>query len=276
MIASELTIIAFAGAFGLIFGSFLNVVIHRGPALWGLVEENSGRHGGLAHPRSYCPACGATLRAGNLVPIVSYLAQRGRCARCGAAIPARYPLVETAGAGALIAAYLIHGVSADAAILSVFFLALIALAGIDAETGYLPDAITLPLIAGGVVANIGDRFAPLGASVIGAAAGYLSFWLVGEAFHRLRGREGLGMGDAKLLAGIGAWGGWTVLAPCVFVAAFLALLGVGAAMLSGRKVSRETEIPFGPALAVAGALAVGAVSAGLDLALAFAPAPVVR
>lgn len=240
---------------GAIAGSFLNVLIHRGPAMWGLVEDET-RRGNLAFPGSYCPTCAAPLKAWQLIPVISFVFLGGKCGQCGAAIPVRYLLVELAGVIAAVTAFLLFGLSFEAVSVSVFFWLLIGLAVIDWETGYLPDALTFTLIFSGLSVNMIDALAPLPDALIGAAAGYVSFRLIGAIFYRLRGIEGLGQGDAKLLAGLGAWLGGTLLPVIVFTAA---LLGIGAVIiqrLRGKDISRETAIAFGPALAAAGALAL--------------------
>lgn len=239
---------------GLFAGSFLNVVIHRGPALWGLVDDENGARGALWAPRSYCPACKSPISVFDLAPLLSYAMLRGKCRACGGAISPRYPLVELAGAVAAIASLVIFGLSASALFAAAYLWALIALAAVDAETGFLPDAMTLPLIALGLIANLGDRFAPLEAAVIGAVAGYGVFWIVAAAYRLVRRREGLGGGDAKLLAAIGAWSGWTALAPAVLVGAIAALAGILGLMILGRKIGPETPVPFGPSLCLGGAI----------------------
>ena len=242
-----------AAGLGLIFGSFINVVIYRGPARWRLVDVETDR-GGLAFPGSYCPHCRTPLQPHHLIPVISYLALGGKCAHCGAPISIRYPIVEIAGAIACVVAVTLFGLTVSAALAGLFFLTLIALAGIDLETGYLPNALTLPLLGVGLVANLGDRFIPFMDAAIGAGAGYLVFLAVAIGFEKLRGVEGLGLGDAKLLGAIGAWAGWTALAPTVFVAAISSLLVVLFLKLRGAEFTRETPIPFGPALAGAGAI----------------------
>ncbi|MHA7871672.1 MAG: prepilin peptidase [Hyphococcus sp.] len=254
-------ILATGGVLGLLAGSFLNVVIHRGPAMWKLVEDDS-RRGDLARPRSYCPACGAQLRAYHLIPLISYIALGGRCASCKAAIPARYPIVEALAAAAGAAAVLIGGAPAPSAAAALYLWMLLALAAIDWETGYLPDALTLPLIVLGLAVNSAAMFAPLPDALVGAVAGFAVFWAVGAGFQSLRGIEGLGLGDAKLLAALGAWLGWQALAPVVLIASLVALAGVGVAVLRGGKVMRETALPFGPALAAAGAFGLAAQAFG--------------
>lgn len=236
---------------GLAAGSFLNVVIHRGPVLWGLIDQPT--RGDLATPRSYCPACRTRLSAVNLIPLVSYAVQRGRCTTCGAKISPRYPIVEFMGGASALLAVTIFGLTPAAALATIFMLALIALAFIDLETGYLPDAITLPLVALGLVANFFGSFASLATAASGAAAGYVIFGLISLAYRRLRSREGLGLGDAKLLAAIGAWTGWMGLPFVVFFAALVTLATMGAMALIERRTAYDQPVPFGPGLCAAGA-----------------------
>ena len=240
---------------GLLAGSFLNVVIHRGPAIWNLVEDKR-RIGNLAWPRSYCPQCHHQLGIGDLIPIASYLRLNGKCAKCTAPISSRYPLVELLAAfgGAMAVA---SSSSIYAAIMmAVFLWLLIALASIDFETGFLPDALTFPLIGLGLVANLTNLFVLFSDAVIGMALGFGVFWGIALAFKKLRGIDGLGQGDAKLLAGLGAWLGWQSLPIIVFMAALAGLAGIGMMAFRGNKIERDTPIPFGPALATAGALAM--------------------
>ena len=235
---------------GLTVGSFLNVVIHRGPVLWGLVDAPS--RGTLVQPRSYCPHCRQPLTVANLVPLASYVAQRGKCARCGAPISARYPIVEAMGAGCAVLSVLSFGWTPAAFAASLFGFSLIALAVIDLETGYLPDAITLPLIGAGLAANAAELFAPFQDAFIGAAAGGAVFWGVSALYAQVRKREGLGLGDAKLLAAIGAWTGWFALPAVILIAA----LGTLAAVALRRGVKADQAIPFGPGLCAAGFIAL--------------------
>ena len=247
---AESVLIATVFLAGAAVGSFLNVVIFRGPAMWGLVEAPP--RGDLVAPRSYCPACKAPLGFWNLVPLASYFLQRGRCAACGAPIAVRYPLVELLAGMTAIIALLLFGWTLSALLAAVFAMALIALAFIDFETGYLPDAITLPLIAFGLAANAFGVFSPAADAVIGAAAGFLVFWAIGAAYQRLRGRDGLGLGDAKLLAAIGAWTGWALLPFVIVIAAALTL-----AFAALRGLARSDEaLPFGPGLCAAGFMAL--------------------
>ena len=244
---------AFAAFFGLIIGSFLNVVIHRGPAMWRLVDDDS-RRGNLAIPRSYCTACHTPIARAHLVPLVSYLALGGKCASCGARIPVRYPIVELLGGAAALTAYLLFGVTVSALFAAIFVWFLIALAVIDLDTGFLPDALTLPLIVLGIIVSAAGFFVPLNDALIGAVIGYLSFWLIGTAFKKIRSIEGLGQGDAKLLAAIGAWLGWQAIAPTVLAAALIGLAGVLTMRVAGKDITGATPIAFGPALAVSGVL----------------------
>jgi leader peptidase (prepilin peptidase)/N-methyltransferase len=246
-----LSLIALAG--GLVIGSFINVVIHRGPSLWGLVDGEA--RGNLARPSSYCPACKAPIPASGLIPILSFLLQRGRCRNCAAPISPRYPIVEAMGGFVALAAVAAFGWTFAALAIAVLGFALLALAVIDLETGYLPDAITLPLIAAGLGANAFALLVPFTDALFGAVAGYAALQGVALAYKRLRGREGLGEGDAKLLAAIGAFGGWAILPFVVFVAA-LATLTVA---VLGRKTALDQPVPFGPGLCAAGfAFAVAA------------------
>ena len=255
-----------AALFGLAIGSFLNVVIHRLPkmmerewqtqcaALRGEPPPAPSRYN-LAAPASSCPGCGHRITALENIPLVSYLALRGKCSACGAAIGVRYPIVEAlAGAAAAYCAW--HygfGVAALAAML--FCWCMIALTFIDVDTQLLPDSITLPLLWAGLLLNLRGTFADLPSAVIGAVAGYLVLWLVYWLFKLATGKEGMGFGDFKLLAAIGAWLGWKML-PLVILASSLvgAVVGIGLIALARR--GRDVPIPFGPYLAGAGLIAL--------------------
>lgn len=247
------------GIFGLIIGSFLNVVIHRGPQIWGLVDDHS-RTGNLAFPGSYCPACKTPLRAQQLIPLVSYASLGGKCASCEAKISLRYPIVEMLGAFSCVIAVIAFGISWAGGAAMVYFWFLVALAAIDHETRYLPDALTLTLIGLGIIANGFGLFTSLTHATIGAIAGYCFFWLVAFTFRKLRGIDGLGLGDAKLLAAIGAWTGWQLLSPTILAASLLALGTTLIANIAGNNIDRNTHIPFGPALAFAGVAALLSLS----------------
>lgn len=237
-------------AFGLLIGSFLNVVIHRGPRLWGLTDGEP--RGDLVSPRSYCPSCKAPIHWSGLVPLASFIAQKGKCRSCGARIALRYPAVELLGGAVALASGLAFGLSWAALATAIFGWALLALAFIDLETGYLPDAITLPLIAGGLIANAFNLIAPLSDAAIGAAAGYIAFRIVGALYQSVRKRDGLGQGDAKLLAAIGAWGGWAILPAVVFTGAIATLAAVALSRARGKDAPMDQPIAFGPGLCVAG------------------------
>jgi len=251
---------------GLVVGSFLNVVIHRLPRM---LEQGwraecaelsgnplpSGETFNLVLPRSRCPHCGHPIRAIENVPVLSYLALRGRCAACNARISPRYPVVE-ALAGAL-AGYVAmrFGASAAAAGAMLFVWTMIALAFIDLDTFYLPDNLTLPLLWTGLLFNIGATFTDLTSAVIGAAAGYLVLWIVFWAYKLATGKEGMGYGDFKLLAAIGAWLGWKMLPLVILLSSFVgAVIGIGLIVLARR--GRNVPIPFGPYLAIAGLIAL--------------------
>lgn len=251
---------------GLAVGSFLNVVIYRLPKVmeqeWR--EQCAELHGetppapprfNLATPPSSCPACGHRIRAIENVPIVSYLVLRGKCAACGARIGLRYPIVElVAGLAAGYAAWRFGlGWTAFAAML--FLWCMIALAYIDFDTQFLPDSITLPLLWAGLLLNVRGTFVDLQSAVIGAAAGYLVLWTVYWGFKLLTGKEGMGFGDFKLLAAIGAWFGWKVL-PLVVLLSSLVGAVVGIVLIVLARRGREVPMPFGPYLAAAGVIAL--------------------
>ncbi|PTB21173.1 prepilin peptidase [Trinickia symbiotica] len=256
----------FAIVFGLVIGSFLNVVAHRLPVMleraWRLeVSEATGEppdadglpaRYNLWLPRSACPHCGHVLRAWENIPLLSYLLLRGRCSACRAPIGVRYPAVELAS-GALAALALFRFGPSGAA-LAAFGLcaALLAMSAIDIETRLLPDSLTLPLLWAGLIVNFADTFASLREAVAGAIVGYLFLWGVYWVFRFVRGIEGMGYGDFKLLAAIGAWLGWAALPQVVLISAVTgALVGLLATGL-GRMRFQE-PLPFGPFLAAGGA-----------------------
>ncbi|WP_031549675.1 prepilin peptidase [Parvularcula oceani] len=235
---------------GLILGSFCNVVISRGPVLWGLSEEPRPQGPfDLSRPRSHCPSCKRTLAPAELVPLLSYAVLRGRCRQCGARIAGRYPLIELLGGLAGIAAVLCAPGVAGAAFLLGFLLLLLAAAAIDAETGYLPDALTGPALWLALLAAAAGLSVPPGAAIIGAAAGYAAFRGIAGGYAALRGREGLGRGDAKLLAAGGAALGPLALPFVVLASAACALAVIAAAAARGRPVEGGTALRFGPYLA---------------------------
>ena len=254
------------GILGLLVGSFLNVVIHRLPKMldndWRSQcaelrgeEPQSGEPLTLATPRSRCPHCGHPISALENIPIVSWLALRGKCSACHAPISPRYPIIEaTSGVlCAFAAAHFGFGWAAAGALLLIW--SLIALTFIDFDTQYLPDAITLPLLWLGLLFNVFDAYVDLHSAVIGAMAGYLSLWSVYWAFKLATGKEGMGYGDFKLLAALGAWLGWQTL-PLVVLLSSLVGAFVGIALIVLAKHGRNVPIPFGPYLATAGLIAL--------------------
>ena len=261
-------LIAFTGILGLTIGSFLNVVIHRVP----LMLEQEFKHEcalliqdkveppprpsyNLMVPRSACPHCGHTITALENIPVISWLMLKGKCSQCRAPISARYPIIELATS--IISAGLAwqFGLSIDllAALCLVWFL--IALIMIDADTYLLPDNLTLPLLWLGLLFNSLNTFTSLHSAVYGAMAGYIMLWSVYWLFKLATGKEGMGYGDFKLLAALGAWFGWTML-PVIVLLSSLAGAVIGIIMVLGQKRGWNKPMPFGPYLGVAGILAL--------------------
>lgn len=251
---------------GLACGSFLNVVIHRMPRMmetrWraecadlnGEEAPKTERYN-LVVPRSACPKCGHPISALENIPVVSWLALRGKCSACKTPISPRYPLVEilTAALSGYVGWRMGFTLAALGAL--VFTWAMVALAFIDFDTFYLPDDITLPLLWAGLMLNLGGTFTELNSAVIGAAAGYVCLWTVFWAFKLATGKEGMGYGDFKLLAAIGAWLGWKMLPLVILLSSFVgAIAGVLLIVLARR--GRNVPIPFGPYLAIAGLVAL--------------------
>lgn len=269
-------LIAACAVLGLLVGSFLNVVIHRLPRMlerdWDEQTADHLDHRNMAHcaqeirrqqpqrynlivPPSTCPKCGHRIRAHENVPVLSYLFLRGRCASCKSRISARYPVIE-AVSGAL-AGYIAlrYGFSLMTVGALFFAWALIALTAIDIDTQLLPDDITLPLLWLGLLLNLNGTFVPLQDAVIGATAGYLSLWAVYWTFKLATGKEGMGYGDFKLLAALGAWLGWKMLPVVILLSSVVgAIVGIALIVLARR--GRDIPIPFGPYLAAAGLIAL--------------------
>jgi leader peptidase (prepilin peptidase)/N-methyltransferase len=265
---------AAAGLVGLMVGSFLNVVIHRLPRMMDAelaadcawlanpaAEPAARARYNLLTPRSACPACGMPIGALQNVPVVSWLVLRGRCAGCRAPISVRYPLVEAATSLLSAGVAWRFGFGWEAAGALAVTWTLVALTGIDLDTQQLPDVLTLPLTWLGLLAaaTLGRGPGPLPvdlhAAVFGATFGYLSLWTVQAGYGLLTGREGMGRGDFKLLAALGAWMGWRMLLPIVLLSSLAgAVIGVGMILLRGH--DRRAPIPYGPFLAVAGWLAM--------------------
>lgn len=248
---------------GLAIGSFLNVVIVRLPKMmtnsWKadccelleLEPPPQQSTFNLLLPASECPSCGHQIRPWENIPVLSYLFLRGRCSACRSRISIRYPLIEIA-TGILSVLVLLHfGWTAQGMLGLVLVWALIALTGIDIDTQLLPDKITLPLLWLGLLANSAGAFVSLEDAVYGAAAGYLLLWSVFWGFKLLTGKEGMGYGDFKLLAALGAWMGWQALPTIVLLSSFVgAVIGIAGILIQGR--DRNVPIPFGPYLAIAG------------------------
>ena len=250
----------------LAIGSFLNVVIHRLPKMlerqWRdeLSELNgkevaAGPRYNLMVPRSACPACGHAIGALENVPLISYFALRGKCAGCKARISPRYPLVEALTG--VLSGYIAwrYGFTWQTLALLVFVWSMIALAFIDLDTFYLPDDITLPLVWAGLLANMGGLFVDLQSAVIGAIAGYLALWMVFWGYKLATGKDGMGYGDFKLLAAIGAWLGWKML-PVVILLSSLVGAIVGISLIVFARHGRNVPIPFGPYLVLGGLIAL--------------------
>ena len=255
-----------AGIFGLMLGSFLNVVIHRMPIMmerdWAAqCADFRGEPAPvfepltLAKPRSRCPKCGHAISALENIPLLSWIVLRGCCRGCAAPISPRYPLIE-AVTGVLFAFAAWHfGFTAAGLGALVFIGALIALTGIDFDTQLLPDDITLPLLWLGLALNAFNVFTDLKSAVIGAMAGYLSLWLVYWGFKLATGKEGMGYGDFKLLAALGAWLGWQMIPLTILLSSFVgAVVGIGLMVVA--RHGRNVPIPFGPYLAAAGIIAL--------------------
>jgi leader peptidase (prepilin peptidase)/N-methyltransferase len=264
--------IAVVFAFCLVIGSFLNVVIYRLPIMmerdWREQCEELARSPSehdlpegrfdLIVPRSRCPSCGAQITASQNIPVIGYLLLGGKCANCRESISARYPLVELSTAILAGVCAWHFGVGWEALMAIVLTLALVPIAMIDAETQLIPDTIVLPLLWLGLGMSL---FSPLAGAntlfvspqdaIVGAIAGYLSLWSVYQLFKLITGKEGMGYGDFKLLAALGAWLGWQQLPLIVLMSAVVGAL-VGMALMVFRNHERSVPIPFGPYLAAAG------------------------
>jgi len=254
--------------FGLCVGSFLNVVIHRLPKMmereWrAQCAELAGQPApqepplSLVAPRSRCPSCGHGITALENVPLLSWMVLRAKCSKCGAKISARYPLVELlAGIGAAYSAWRFGPtMAALGATLFVWFT--IALAFIDQQTGFLPDDLTLPLVWLGLITNLSGAFVPLRDAVIGAVVAYLFLWIINAAFKALRGMDGMGYGDFKLYAAVGAFLGWKLLPFVILLSSIVGLVFGSLQMFAARRGwDWKFKFHFGPYLALAGIIAM--------------------
>ncbi len=265
----ESTPLLLAGVFvfGLIIGSFLNVVILRVPPLlehdWRcqcqellqLKPDDDDRPPGIVFARSKCPNCGHHIRAIENIPVLSYLMLRGKCAACRTRISPRYPLVELIAA--ILFAITIWHFGPNLQGLTALCLTsfLIALAGIDADHQLLPDHMTLPLLWAGIILNFWSVHTDLASSVMGAVAGYLALWSIYHLFRLLTGKEGMGYGDFKLLAALGAWMGWQMLPLIILLSSVVGAM-VGLTLMGIGKMKRGKPMPFGPFIAAAGWIAL--------------------
>jgi leader peptidase (prepilin peptidase) / N-methyltransferase len=264
-----------AGLVGLLVGSFLNVVIHRLPLMMQRGAEMEAREilaldvspdaptlvapppFNLVTPRSRCPACGAPIRAHQNIPLLSWLWLRGRCGACQAPISVRYPLIELFTGVAFAVVAWQCGPTVETLYGCTIAALLLAMSGIDFDTQLLPDALTLPLLWLGLLAAVasGRGAAPFPVSpedaIIGAIVGYLSLWTVFQAFKWITGREGMGRGDFKLLAALGAWLGWVAVPTIILLSSLVGAL-VGGFLILFRGRDRQIPIPYGPYLAAAG------------------------
>jgi leader peptidase (prepilin peptidase) / N-methyltransferase len=251
---------------GLLVGSFLNVVIHRLPKMmereWhancldlqGKDVPEQPKYN-LVVPRSSCPNCGHMIGALENIPVISYLFLRGRCKACKTSISIRYPLVEALTGALSLAVAVQYGYSHLTLFALVFVIALVALTFIDFDTQLLPDDITLPLLWLGLLLNLNGGFTDLTSAVVGAIAGYLVLWAVYWLFKLVTGKEGMGYGDFKLLAAIGAWFGWQLLPAVILLSSVVgSVIGIGLILFKGK--TRQTAIPFGPFLALGGIAAL--------------------
>jgi leader peptidase (prepilin peptidase)/N-methyltransferase len=251
---------------GLIVGSFLNVVIHRLPKMMELdwKKQFAELHGkefpvqapyNLIIPRSSCPVCSHAISAWENIPVISFLILRGRCRNCGAKISVRYPIVELSSGMLCAFAGWHFGVGPSAVGALALIWALLALTAIDLDTQLLPDDITMPLLWTGLLFNLFGVFATLSSAVVGAMAGYLALWAVYWLFKLATGKEGMGYGDFKLLAALGAWLGWQMLPLIILISSLVGAL-VGITLIVAFKHGRNIPIPFGPYLAASGLVAL--------------------
>lgn len=253
---------------GLIVGSFLNVVILRLPIMmerqWKLeclealhpdkVPENPMTYN-LNTPASNCMECGHKIRPWENIPVLSYLFLKGKCSHCETPISSRYPLIEIISAVLAVVTGFTYGASMETVAVCILVWCLLALTVIDLDTQLLPDSITLPLLWLGLLVNTQLLFVPLSDAVIGAAAGYLSLWSVYWAFKLATGKEGMGYGDFKLLAALGAWLGWQMLPLIILLSSMVGTIA-GVSLMIFKKHDKAQPIPFGPYLAAAGFIAL--------------------
>ena len=220
-----------------------------------LENDSADKAPNLFTPGSRCPHCGHAIRAWENIPVLSYLLQKGHCVHCGGKISARYPLVELLTAMLSVFIVLKLGATWQTVFAIGLTWSLIALSFIDFDTQLLPDNLTLPLLWAGLIANLFGLFCSLNDAVIGAIAGYLVLWVVYQAFKLLTGKEGMGYGDFKLLAALGAWLGWQMI-PVIILLAAVSGAVIGIFLIVAQGASREIPIPFGPYIAISGFIAL--------------------
>lgn len=266
IITPVIFIVVCVGLLGLAVGSFLNVVIARLPRMLDADWRASARdilelppqdtpRFDLAWPGSACPNCQARIRAWQNIPVVSFVLQRGRCAACHAPISWQYPLVEIAAAALALACVWQFGLGTACALAIILSWALLTLAVIDWRTQLLPDNITLPLLWLGLLTSISGIITDPVSAIVGAAAGYLVLWFIYQLFRLLTGKRGMGYGDFKLLAALGAWLGWQQLPVIVVIAATSGAI-IGLLLIASGRLQRDRPMPFGPFLALAGWLSL--------------------
>ena len=273
---------AMFGVLGLLIGSFLNVVIYRLPKMleaeWAAncaelagEEPKDPEPFNLMRPRSMCQSCRHAIRWYENIPVVSYLFLRGKCAKCSTRISARYPIIElvTAGFFALVAT--LHGLTPEGLVWAAFACLLIAQFFIDFDTQLLPDDLNYLILWLGLIASaVGWTTVPLKSAVWGAVWGYLSLWTVYQIHHALTGKQGMGHGDFKLLAGLGAWFGAEYLIALILLSSLVGTVIGGTLLLVGKLANRDIPIPFGPFLAGAGMVSLAAGPGSLESMVPFA------
>jgi len=276
------------GVLGLLIGSFLNVVIYRLPIMmerdWkrqceefladdeetSSSKDNQQERFDLTLPRSRCSSCNHPIAAWDNIPVLSYLILAGKCRHCKSRVSFRYPFVELLTAAASVSVAMHFGFGVQALFALILTWSLIALTFIDYDTQLLPDDITMPLLWLGLIISVESVFVESSTSIIGAAAGYLSLWLVYQLFRLVTGKEGMGFGDFKLLALLGAWLGWQMLPLVILLSSVVGAI-IGISLVLFKKHNKDHPIPFGPYLAIAGwiALMYGQVIVDQYLTLTF-------
>ena len=237
--------------FGLIFGSFFNVLIHRIPKSIQSTKKES-LFSAISFPKSYCPKCKKGLFVAHNLPIISWLFLLGKCYFCKAKISIRYPLVELLSGLIFLFCFWQYGVTAEFFLWLIFFSTLLILFFIDLETFFLPDCLTFPLLIIGILKSLlyPDPIDPINA-IVGALVGFFALFITNAIYKFWKGIDGFGFGDFKLLAALGAWFGATFIIPIIVLGALVALLSVGLLSFAGKRLNLQTMIPFGPALITA-------------------------